>query len=79
MYFLRQLLWYYKKRKCKTLTGVSHLRLFFYNRGVIGLAWLFLERSLRHKKLPAIPYCKHSIKQVETQMGFRVTNQTESQ
>ena len=43
------LFWYYKKRKCRTPTGVSHLRLFFYNKGVIGLARLFLERSLRHK------------------------------
>lgn len=28
-----ELFWYYKKRKCRTPTGVSHLRLFLYNEG----------------------------------------------
>lgn len=71
--------WYYKKRKCRTPTGVSHLRLFFYNKGSNWSGVALFGAKPPTQKLSAIPCCKHSIKQVETHTGFRVTNQTESQ
>ncbi len=59
--------------------GIEHLHLFFYNKGVIGLAWCFLGLTHPEQKLSAIPCCKDSIKQVEAHMSLRVTNQNESQ
>lgn len=44
--------WYSKKHRCKMPMGVSHLRLFFCNKRVIGPAWPFWEQSLRHENCP---------------------------
>jgi len=61
------------------IEGIEHLRLFFYNKGVIGLARRFLGLTHPETKLSAIPCCEGSIKQVEARKSLRVTNQNESQ
>ncbi len=43
------------------------LHLFFYDKGVTGLARRLLDFYIRQKNCQPFPYYMHSIKQVETQ------------